>query len=646
MPCRPLYPRSARHPRLTDLVRMGEERSFPPPTVLGSAVVASLGPRGAAPRPMAQARRRIPRSEVTALISETDKEILVLLTEHRVATTIQVHRFLDLPERTARYRLERLRSLGLVGSVRPYAERGSAPHHWYPSRVADAWATGAPVPRGGERDAPNPAFVRHAAAITGLYVALVRTGPSLGFTLHSWAREAEAAEEFDAQGRRTAIVPDLTVALSWGQADYRAFVEVDLGTMSLPRLSRKLRGYAAYARERAWGGRHPFPPTLLFLTTTRRRAEAVIREWVGLLGNPHGRRPGARSWPRNSGDRPAVLFVGATDAVVAPDVALSDPVWLVPGGRDGLLLRGLLDPPWRVWAKETAERETKELALRVEEARRVRDPSARREHLQRSGAHFSFRRHLEALGEEDGKALQFLLDGTGDMSPIERAAFSFFDRRARSHPDRVEVAGEAVPLAEEERLVLSDLHAEYLHRQRRGVASAWAQDPESPTLRGAIRNLHAGRLVDPLSWTFLEDRERSDRSTFTDLQARVSEYLAWRDGEVERRRASLPAARRLLFRTDQAALNLDREHMLFCRDCEQVLPHIPGREPWRRPWCPFCRTHDLLAVEDAVRRGMVEPDGRGYWRVCHPPVPGWVRAMAAVPCPEAPPGKPRGEEQT
>jgi len=140
--------------------------------------------------------RRLSRQEAISLLSGTDRDLLQFLTEHRVATTHHVQTLLDLPERTARYRLERLKSLGMAGAVRPYAERASEPNHWYPTKTADAWARGAPIPQGGERERPNESFVRHAAAVTGLYVALVRLGPVLGFSVASSSRETEAKEEF------------------------------------------------------------------------------------------------------------------------------------------------------------------------------------------------------------------------------------------------------------------------------------------------------------------------------------------------------------------------------------------------------------------------------------------------------------------
>lgn len=42
----------------------------------------------------------------------------------------------------------------------------------------------------------------------------------------------------------------------------------------------------------------------------------------------------------------------------------------------------------------------------------------------------------------------------------------------------------------------------------------------------------------------------------------------------------------------------------------------------------------LQGLRDAVQRGRVEPDRRGFWRLCHAPVPSWVKARANWPEPE------------
>ncbi|MGH2756887.1 MAG: replication-relaxation family protein, partial [Actinomycetota bacterium] len=98
-----------------------------------------------------------------------------VLVEHRVASTQQIAALLGMPERTVRHRLGRLYELGLAARPerRGYSQEGSAPHVWWPTRVADAYATGPPTPRGGVRDQPGTVFKEHSMAVTGLHVAFV-----------------------------------------------------------------------------------------------------------------------------------------------------------------------------------------------------------------------------------------------------------------------------------------------------------------------------------------------------------------------------------------------------------------------------------------------------------------------------------------
>jgi hypothetical protein len=53
-------------------------------------------------------------------------------------------------------------------------------------------------------------------------------------------------------------------------------VEIDRGTMSIPRLSRKLSLYLRWVDSGTWSERHPYVPGLLVATTTPRRVEQVV----------------------------------------------------------------------------------------------------------------------------------------------------------------------------------------------------------------------------------------------------------------------------------------------------------------------------------------------------------------------------------
>jgi hypothetical protein len=134
-------------------------------------------------------------------MTDADRELVDQVVEHRVATIQQLPALLDMPERTVRYRMERLRLLGMVGRSTPPVAKGKAADHWSPTKNADSWAKGTPVPRGDERKPPGTSFLVHSAAITGPYVALLRLCEA-GLTLVTWRRESDAKERFEARERK------------------------------------------------------------------------------------------------------------------------------------------------------------------------------------------------------------------------------------------------------------------------------------------------------------------------------------------------------------------------------------------------------------------------------------------------------------
>ncbi len=220
----------------------------------------------AARRTDASRRDRRTRSDRIASLSSLDLRLLRIVSEHRVATQTQLELLVeDIPARTLRYRAARLHRLGLVGRSRPYRERGSAPHHFWPTRHGDALARGAPPPRGGERSEPNPTFIGHAAAVTGFYVALARR-LAHGVRLACFVREAEAREQFQGRdGRRRAIAPEARVELEDKQGRRlvgRYFRAFEQGTMPeracasrIAGLTQRLEGLRARREELAVEGR-------------------------------------------------------------------------------------------------------------------------------------------------------------------------------------------------------------------------------------------------------------------------------------------------------------------------------------------------------------------------------------------------------
>lgn len=280
-------------------------------------------------------------------LSDTDRDIVDALVEHRVATAAHLSALLAIPERTIRYRLAQLRVKGFARAVRPPADKGSAPDHWCPMRKADSWAKGNRSAQGGDRAAPSTTFVEHSAAITSFYVAL-RTAAGLGLQLIEWVREAAATEEFEWRGRARKIVPDAFVVVADKDCECRAFIEIDLGSMSMTRLSQKLSGYAAYFAAKAWSDTHPFAPVLLLLTTRETRAETAIRRfeqrWAQAQRYIHSSSYLAPESPAPE--------IAACAAARNADEAVTEPVWLASGGGDGLHFTDLLRPVWERWVNK------------------------------------------------------------------------------------------------------------------------------------------------------------------------------------------------------------------------------------------------------------------------------------------------------
>ncbi|HVM36001.1 MAG TPA: replication-relaxation family protein [Actinomycetota bacterium] len=558
--------------------------------------------------------------------SDSDRDILDALVEHRVATAAHLSALLEIPERTVRYRLSGLRSKGYVRAVRPPADKGSAPDHWCPTRKADSWSKGERSPQGGDKAAPSTTFVEHSAAITALYVAL---RAALGLQVIEWIREAAAAEEFAWRGRRRKIVPDAFVVVADNDCECRAFVEIDLGSMSLTRLSQKLSGYAAYYAALAWADTHPFPPVLLLMTTSESRAEAAIRRfeqrWAQAQRHLH-------SSPYVA-EETSVPEIAACAGARNSDEAVKEPVWLSSGGSDGLHLTDLLRPAWDRWSEQ--ERARRELEERREQLRSelAANPERCREEIQQSGAS----RHFEALAEvfdDNGRiALTILLQGREAMVPTERTAFTFFSRRlAWTRRGALTAKENPEPPSEDERRVAQNLAADYLDRQKRYVARLWARHSDCRATMKAIEHLDDDKLLRADEIDRLPVLVAAHRNEASDLRARQRAYVSWREQAVERERERRRALARLVFDRAGAASALDLERLSYCRGCRQIVvprePDLKGAVP---PECSFCSLRTQTPLAEAVAEGFVRPDENRFWAVCHPPVPAWVTEEAARP---------------
>lgn len=576
--------------------------------------------------------RAVSRRVALDQLSATDRDIVAVLSEHRVATTQQISTLLELPERTARYRLDRLWKLGMCGGRQPYADQGSAPYHWWPSRLADAFHRGRELPRGGEREEPQEQFLRHAAAITGVYAALVRLAPSLGWELLAFAREVEAREEFRIGERQAAIVPDAFVVIREGEIEYHAMVEIDRGTMSIPRLSRKLSLYLGWVASGVWFERHPYVPALLVLTTTPRRVEQVVAK-----AEERCRTESRTAQTHSSVMNILGMVIASSDCVERPEAAVADPVWRKRGGVEGLRLADLLREPWERWQRETAER-----AAAIEEADRHREAFLHSEELRKTVHALSLRHgrintydeHLLPLAQADRAALELLLHETEAMSGLERRAWGFFARRTDLDGlGRPHAVHEEMPMSLEEREAVSSLHDAFFGQQREFAASLLARYPHLPWVVRAIRELDAGRLLGHRTWKERHGRTKNDLAEQKRLHGRTLGYLKRREYEVGQRWWKANVIVRHTTRTNGwVARAIDEEELRTCPDCEQLLVPSADDYRYRVGYCPSCGSSDQpTTITEAEEAGLVEPDGEGFWRIRHGSVPGWARSQPLPP---------------
>lgn len=560
-------------------------------------------------------------------VSDTDRDILDALVEHRVATAAHLSVLLEVPERTIRYRFAQLKAKGYVRAVRPPAAKGSSPDHWCPTRKADSWAKGERAPGGGDKAAPSTTFVEHSAAITALYVALLKATPGLGLT--EWARESAAAEEFEWRSRPRKIVPDAFIVLADKEAAYRAFVEVDLGSMSMTRLSQKLSGYAAYYAARAWADIHPFPPVLLLATTSEARAEGAIARFEQRLAQAERH---SHSYHYRGRDE-WVPEMGACACARYPDEAVREPVWLSSGGGDGLYLTDLLRPVWERWAeREQARQQEDERREQWRQSLRA-DLERCRKELQACGSSRSFEDLAEAFDQQGSLALKLLLQRDHEMDATERAAFAFFSRRLGwNRRGDLTAADDPRPPSEQERRAVHCLVGDYAERQKRYVARLYARGPDSSAIRQAITHLDGGDLLRHDELTRLLGVIAAHRNNLSELERRRRAYITWRAQAVARARRAKRALARLVFDPGRAAEAIDFERLWFCKDCGQIA--IPSERDLATPKAPDCSLCNLRAstgLAEALTEGLVGPDEDGFWAVCQHPVPAWVLEEAARP---------------
>lgn len=505
-------------------------------------------------------------------LSDLDHRILDLLSSLRVLTLPQLATISpEIPSRTLRYRTARLAKHGFVGRTRPYRERGSAPHHLWPTRKGEAIAKGEALPRGGERREPNPLFLAHAAGLSELYVVL-KTGLPEGAQLAAFDREAEARETFTTYAREErAIAPDACIDVA--ETDGRrllGFVELDLGTMSHRQLKAKAAGYGEYARLEAWRHRNAYCPALLFITTSEKRARSFL----------------AASKREIDRDRMLVACVGlARDlrrCIVAPE-------WLVGDGERTTGLLSILRAARRPYDEEEAREETQR---REEEAQRDRlrsDPDALAERLR---GELRYGWGSDQLGQPTTDAIRLSLEGKGSaLNETERAALEAVAGMLAEPIDARLADREPTP---SEREALAALVAHHCAGQLARLEETVGRFGEGPKVRQSRRWLESGELLSADSVDRLPLDGEQDCEGAAEQERLRGDYLRWREREAKRLAKLQGFIARHRIGHDAFLAEVDRGALRRCSRCEEIAYPDPERKP--RPGgrrhvagrCHFC----------------------------------------------------------
>ena len=233
-------------------------------------------------------------------LPERDLNVLEALHEHRFLTCRQIatlyfaqhtdprsgETITTLTRRVAHRRLAGLRHGGLIlRRALPRAGGGREPEPYYCLTADGArlvtWRRDLPGRSARQRTGDaltGPLFVRHALAEADLACAL--TAAARAHTGHRcppdwWQGEHAISHNFNARGTTLLLCPDGYTRYQADQQLHHLLVEIDLGTMTIPRLHAKLDRYRAYARSGAWKERYPVFPKLLLLTTSDSRISAL-----------------------------------------------------------------------------------------------------------------------------------------------------------------------------------------------------------------------------------------------------------------------------------------------------------------------------------------------------------------------------------
>lgn len=219
-------------------------------------------------------------------LSDRDWGILRWLQQHRYATTDQLRRVffpshanVSAATRACLRVLERLATNRIVTRLERRiggVSHGSAGFVWCLDAVGDRLTRPEEGPRRRVAEPSRP-FLVHMLAVTDFHVRLHEAARQGAFQLSRVAVETEAWRDYVGSGGvRSILKPDLMMTISSDAYDDHWYIEVDLGTESLPALLKKSRAYEDYRRTGRAQAEHGVFPRVLWVMSDQRRVERLM----------------------------------------------------------------------------------------------------------------------------------------------------------------------------------------------------------------------------------------------------------------------------------------------------------------------------------------------------------------------------------
>lgn len=236
---------------------------------------------------------RIELQHLGARLSERDWAITRFVHQHRFATTSQLrqvffamHASQSAATRACVRVLDRLLTLRIltrlerrIGGVR----HGSAAYIWCNDVIGDRLTRTEGDARHRVHE-PSLAFLTHTLAVTETHVQLHDAAIAGAFQLNAVEVETDSWRPYVAPGGATSILkPDLMVTVGSDDYDDHWYLEIDLGTESLPVLLRKAAAYEDYRRTGRAQTEHGVCPRVLWVLPTEAR---VARLRVAIAAEP------------------------------------------------------------------------------------------------------------------------------------------------------------------------------------------------------------------------------------------------------------------------------------------------------------------------------------------------------------------------